>query len=110
MKLKIDDSIIMDLKIAKNMFSRMKGLMGKKEIDYAMYFYPCNAIHTFFMKIPIDVLYLDNCGNILSMDINLKPWKIGKYHRKAKCVIELPSNSIQKYNIQIGQMVSFYRE
>ena len=40
----------------KSFFSRFMGFMGKKNIDYALYFGRCNSIHTFFMKENIDVI------------------------------------------------------
>lgn len=103
----IDDIEIIDVDFAKSMFSRMKGLMGKKEIKKGLYFQPCNNIHTFFMKVPIDVLYLDKEGKIIYMDNPIVPWKIGKIVPKGSAIIELPEGTINKYNIKIGQKVLF---
>ena len=35
-------------------------------VGRAMYIYPCSAVHTLFMKYPIDVLYLDKNNKVVS--------------------------------------------
>lgn len=105
MKLVIENKEIIELRVAKSMFARMKGLMGKKNINYALLFNPCNNIHTFFMKEKIDVLYLDKKGYIINFDNGIKPWKFGRIIKGGKTVIELPASTINKFNIRIGQYV-----
>lgn len=107
MVLLVDNKEIIETKVAKSMFARMKGLMGKKNIDYGLFFYPCNNIHTFFMKEAIDVLYLDKKGYIISIDNKIEPWKIGRIVKGGKSLIELPQGTIDQYNIKIGQLVEF---
>ena len=107
MVLLVDEKEIIEITIAKNMFSRMKGLMGKNTVEKGLLLSPCNSIHTFFMKVPIDVLYLDKCGHIVSMNNPIIPWKVGKMIRHSKAVIELPSGTIKKSNIKLNQKVTF---
>lgn len=107
MKLLIDNQEIIEVKFADTTFSRMKGLMGKKNIDFALFFNKCNNIHTFFMKEPIDVIYIDKNSIIVGIENPIVPWRIGKIVFKAKSLIELPKNTINKYNINIGQKVNF---
>lgn len=107
MKLLIDNKEIIEVRLATSTFSRMKGLMGKKNIDFALFFNHCNNIHTFFMKEPIDVLYIDKNSMIVYIDKPINPWKIGKIIKKSKSIIELPQGTVKKYNINIGQKVNF---
>ncbi|WP_434341191.1 DUF192 domain-containing protein [Motilimonas cestriensis] len=48
--------------MADNFLKRAKGLLGKSAMstDQAMVITPCNAIHTFFMRINIDVIFISN--------------------------------------------------
>ena len=41
--------------------TRAKGLLGRAGMDpgEALWIVPCSSIHTFFMRFPIDVLFLD---------------------------------------------------
>ena len=101
-----------NLLVADTYYKRLKGLMFTKElpINNALHITPCNEIHTFFMNYSIDVLYLDINNNILSIDEELKPGKIGRYVKGAVCVIELPSGRIKSQGILIGQTVEFTKD
>jgi uncharacterized membrane protein (UPF0127 family) len=97
-----------NLQVANTFLKRLKGLMFTKELPLqnALQITPCNEIHTFFMKYSIDVLYLDANNNILSIDENLQPGKIGKRVKKAVVVIELPKGKIKEKDIKVGQTVA----
>ena len=92
MKLVINNKEIIDIKVADTSFTRIKGLMFKKEINKGLLIKPCSSIHTFFMRKNIDVLFLDKQGVIIKMIHSMKPWKISPFVLKAKAVIELPEN------------------
>ena len=84
------------LHVADNYFKRLKGLMFKKNIDYALLFKKCNGIHTFFMKEENDVILTDKNNNILYTYTNLKPWKIILPKKNVYNTYELPKGSITK--------------
>lgn len=98
-----------NLQVADTYFKRLKGLMFTKELptQYALQIIPCKEIHTFFMNYSIDVLYIDSKNNIVSIDENLKPGKVGRFVKKAKFVIELPEGKIKEFDIKVGQTVAF---
>lgn len=107
MKLVINNKEIIETEVADTSFARIKGLMFKKKISKGLWIVPCNSIHTFFMKCPIDVLFLDKKGKIIKMIPNMKPWRIGAIVWKAHSVIELPCGTIQYMNIQLHDIVYF---
>jgi uncharacterized membrane protein (UPF0127 family) len=107
---KTNNTIISEnVMIADTFFKRLKGLMFTKELpeQSALHIKPCNEIHTFNMKYSIDVLYLDVNNNILAVDEDMRPCKIGKHVKKATSVVELPSGKIKKLSIQVGETVEF---
>jgi len=107
MKLVINNKEIIDIKVADTSFTRIKGLMFKKEINKGLLIKPCSSIHTFFMRKNIDVLFLDKQGVIIKMIHSMKPWKISPFVLKAKAVIELPENTIEKMNIKLYDKIYF---
>jgi len=107
MKIIINNKEIIDVEIADTSFTRIKGLMFKKEIDKGLLIKPCNSIHTFFMKKSIDILYLDKNGEIIKITHAMKPWRVGSLVLKAKSVIELPENTIKTMNIKLNDRVYF---
>ena len=106
MFLLVDTKKIIEIRIANNFFFKFKGFMGQKNIKKGLYFPACNSIHMFFMKEPIDVLYLNREGIIISMDERLKPWTIGKIRFSGKSLVELPQGTIFQFDIKQGQKVT----
>lgn len=52
---------------------------------------PCNSIHTFFMRIPIDVAFLDKDLRIVKVMPAMPPWRASSIYFSAKSVLELPA-------------------
>lgn len=78
--------------IADSAVSRMKGLLGRMSLssNEGLWIEPCNSIHTFFMRFPIDVVYINKNGKVLSVYRNVKPWRIHLPVWGARSVLELP--------------------
>ena len=67
---------------------------------------PCSSIHTFWMRFPIDVLYVDREGIVLRADREMKPWRFGPlFVRNGRYVIELPSGTIDRSGTSVGDRV-----
>ena len=81
-----------DLVECKSFFSRFKGFMLKKNINFALLFKKCNSIHTFFMKEAIDVIFCNEDNIILYYYKNLSPGKVILPKKGATRVFELPVN------------------
>jgi len=94
--------------IANTPFMRMKGLLGKKELKkgQALILDPCNSIHTFFMRFPIDILFLDKNNKIIKTISCLKPFRLTSIYFNATSAVELPIGTIQSLSIQKGDILS----
>lgn len=100
MKIYINEEY-MNVKVCKNIINKTIGLMGKKEIKNGIVLFPCNSIHTFFMKTNIDVIMTDKNFKILYIYKNLTKNKIILPKKHVYYTFELPLNKIQ--NIRINQ-------
>ncbi|WP_337017769.1 DUF192 domain-containing protein [Oceanobacillus massiliensis] len=96
------------VKGAYTFWSRFKGLMLTESMpkNGALHIYPCTAIHTFFMKYRIDIIYLNKEKEIVGIEEDMEPGKIGKKFMNVKSVIELPAGMIQSTSTIIGQKVA----
>jgi uncharacterized membrane protein (UPF0127 family) len=65
-----------DAVVARTLLQRMKGLIGYRDLPsgQGMLIEKCNAIHTFFMKFPIDAVFFDRNGNVVKTVKHIKPW------------------------------------
>ncbi len=97
--------------IADSFFTRFKGLMFRKAIepDYALYIRPCNQIHTFSMRFPIDVIYLSKDGTVVEIHENVKPNKICKTVKNAEGVIEINASMSSKLDIFKGDVLEIQK-
>lgn len=67
---------------------------------------PCEAVHTFFMKFTIDVLYLDRKRRVKKAVSRLVPWRISGY-LPAHSVLELPAGAIEMTQTDRGDELEF---
>lgn len=101
-----DREVIADQgRVADTFWRRFKGLMGVRQFPtgHGLLIVPAKGIHTHFMSIPIDVLYLDREGTIVDMDVEMRPWRIGRVRRQAHQVLELPAGTIASRGLQVGE-------
>jgi uncharacterized membrane protein (UPF0127 family) len=70
-------------------------MFARRKITHGLLFKKCNAIHTFFMYQPIDVIMTDVDNNILYMYENLPPWRVILPKKGVCYTYELPVGSIK---------------
>jgi uncharacterized protein len=58
--------------------SRRRGVLGRDSMatGTALAIAPCSAIHTFFMRFPIDVIFANRDGVVVKVCRNVRPWRI----------------------------------
>ncbi|GAP63716.1 hypothetical protein ARMA_2139 [Ardenticatena maritima] len=88
--------------------SRLRGLMFRRSLvpEDGLLLVPDWSIHTFFMRFPIDVLFLDTDWRVLSAYPSVPPWRVGPVHRGAYAVLELPPGTIARTNTHVGDSLS----
>jgi uncharacterized protein len=89
--------------VADTSLSRLKGLLGRRELPAGegLLLRPASSVHTFFMRFPIDVVFLDRELRVLGLATNLKPWRAAA-RRGARAVLELPAGECDRRGIRPG--------
>lgn len=92
---------------ASTFFERAKGLLGKKEIapGEALWLIPCHSIHTFFMKFPIDVVFLNRKGKITALVPHLKPNRLTPFYFSARSCLEFAAGTIERWGLKKNQLL-----
>ena len=90
--------------LATGFFSRFLGLMGKRGIspEEAICFPKCNSIHTFFMRFPIDILFLSKEGEVIEVVEALGPWRLLLPRRGVAHTLELAAHLSKALGIVCG--------
>ncbi len=94
---------------ADSFMTRFKGLMGVTgfPMGRGLHIVPCTSIHTFFMKIAIDAVFLDRDGVVVEVYHALKPWRMSRFHPSARSVLELPAGTALSSGTAAGDRVLF---
>jgi len=91
--------------------SRGRGMIGRDFTDLdALVFQNCASIHTFFMRINIDVLFLDRENVIRGLRENLRPWCPLVRCDDAVSVIELPAGAASRSACELGDTLDLNAE
>jgi len=96
--------------IADNFWPRLMGLMGRKNWPRhwgAICFPRCNAVHTFFVFLKFDILFLDSEKKILKIVLNAKSWWFYFGPLSGEYCLELPSDFIRKNKLKPGDKVDW---
>jgi uncharacterized protein len=93
--------------VAEGPGERAKGLLGHKTLPdgEGLLMEPCESIHTFFMRFPIDVIFVDAQNRIIKLYHALKPWRISGVYFRAKYCIELPAGTLAAAKTEQGDSI-----
>lgn len=74
---------------------RLLGLMFRPGLGQGegLLIRPCRAIHTHFMRFPIDVVFLDSQDRVVHVINAMAPWKLSPTVPAADAVLELPAGA-----------------
>lgn len=87
--------------------TRRKGLLGRDALaaDAALIIAPCSAVHTFFMRFAIDVVFVSRDGRVLKIAPAVVPWRTTGSLR-AYAVIELAAGSAARAELRAGDQLA----
>jgi hypothetical protein len=96
------------LEVADSGEKRNKGLLGRKELapGGGLWIIPCESVHTFFMKFPIDLVYLDRKKQIKKLRNSVPAWRLSAC-LSAHSILELPAGTIRSTQTDYGDTLEF---
>ncbi|HEX4807461.1 MAG TPA: DUF192 domain-containing protein, partial [Bryobacteraceae bacterium] len=82
--------------VADTSAKRRRGLLGLQSLPSGggLWIVPCESVHTWGMRFPIDVLYLDRKKKVRKVRKAMGPWRLSMC-LLAHSVIELPAGVIE---------------
>ena len=97
-----DEQIVQFVDRACSFRDRVKGLLGKESLpkSYALWISPCPVIHTFFMKFPIDVIFVDKNLKIVSIFHSVPSLRIIYGGWRSHSVFEMEADKLKHFNIK----------
>ena len=89
--------------VADSAWTRMRGLLGRRGLESGegLLIKPTGSVHTFFMRFPIDVVFLSRDGEVLKVSRALPAWRMAGA-RRARVVLELAADEANRRGIRVG--------
>jgi uncharacterized membrane protein (UPF0127 family) len=96
------------VRLAGTSAARRKGLLGLEGLSSTagLWLAPCEAIHTFGMRMPIDAIFLDRQLQVRKVRPNLAPFRISVCMR-ADSVLELQAGTVARTGTSVGDRLHF---
>jgi uncharacterized membrane protein (UPF0127 family) len=90
--------------VAQGPLTRLRGLLGRSALgrQEGLLIRPTAAIHTCFMRFPIDAVFLTRDLVVVGVEPDLRPWRFAA-RRGAKAVLELAAGECRRRGIQRGE-------
>ncbi|MEU6100641.1 DUF192 domain-containing protein [Streptomyces flaveolus] len=102
-------AVTVPLEIAASYRARTKGLLGRDSIDGALLLSPANSVHTFRMRFPIDVAYLDRRLTVIAVR-TMPPGRLGLPRPRARHVLEAEAGAMAGWGVRVGVRVEVVDE
>ena len=96
------------LEVADTPSTRNKGLLGRTGLPSGggLWIVPCASVHTFFMKFPIDLVYIDRRKKVKKVRSRVGPWRLSACFF-AHSILELPAGTVDSTQTRRGDQLAF---
>ena len=94
---------------ADGMLTRMRGFLMRPEPQdgEGLLLSPCRGVHMYGMRFPLDVLFLDRGGTVLSAFDQLAPGERTPLQRGARHALELPAGTLKRSGTRVGDQIEW---
>ena len=94
--------------IPETSFGRARGLLGRDGLEPGggMLIDRAGSVHMFFMRFPIDVVFLSRDRTVVGVRHRLKPWRYAGA-RGAVAALELPAGRASAVGVEQGAVLLF---
>lgn len=91
------------IKRADTVWARFKGRLGHKGpiVNKGLLLTPCNSLRMFFIRHPIDVIFLNKSNRVIKTLSYRRPWRVIPPVKKAHATLILPLGTIKKEKIRV---------
>ena len=99
-------------RMASRARERLRGLLGSEGLSpgEGLILRPCWQVHTFGMRYPIDVLFLDAKGIVARVVLGMRPGRLSPLVLRSRTVVELPAGVLRETGTRPGDRICFQPE
>lgn len=95
------------VRLADRWWSRLRGLLGSAPLETGegLLLVPCQSVHMFGMRFPLDVAFLDRQQCVVALYPDLAPGGRTRWHREARSALELPAGTLEATATRVGDVL-----
>ncbi|MEO8252339.1 MAG: DUF192 domain-containing protein [Chloroflexota bacterium] len=104
-----ETSLALRIRVASSLSDRVVGLLRTPEVlpGEGLLIERTSSIHMWFMRYPIDVVFVDRSGRVTRTVSRLKPWRLVWWARGARDCIELRAGALDGTDTVRGDQLAF---
>jgi uncharacterized membrane protein (UPF0127 family) len=94
--------------VADSSSTRRTGLLKHERLEQGegLWIIPCESVHTFFMKFPIDLVYVDKGKKVRKVRHAVPAWRLSMC-LSARSILELPAGTAERTRTSPGDQLVF---
>lgn len=103
--------------VAHSLAARSRGLLGRGQLspEQGMLFeaeplLPLMWMHTWFMRFPIDIVFLGRSDTVVKVQASLKPWRLSAIVLGARKALELNEGAVTRSGTTVGDLIAIDEE
>lgn len=100
----VDGREVAALEVATTRRARARGLLGRDEVDGALWLPGVRSVHTFGMRVALDVGWLSRSGAVLRVR-SMPPGRASTWVPRASGVIEAEVGAFARWGLSEGSVV-----
>ena len=95
-----------EAEVADTSAKRRTGLLKHERLEagQGLWIVPCESVHTFFMRFPIDLVYLTRDRKVRKTRASVAPWRMSAC-LPAHSVLELPAGTVERTGTERGDQL-----
>jgi uncharacterized membrane protein (UPF0127 family) len=97
------------VQVADRFWARLRGFLGRPQPSpgEGLLLTPCDGVHMFGMRFPLDVVFLTEDGTVVHLVEALKPWQRTPRVARARAVLEVPVGTLGRTGTMVGDRLGW---
>jgi hypothetical protein len=101
-----DGQVLAAAERADSFFDRTRGLLGQRTYDGAMILPRTRSIHSFGVRFPLDVAFLDANMKVVAT-LRVSTWRLTMPRFRASHALEAKAGCFDRWGLQLGDRLEF---
>jgi uncharacterized protein len=97
------------VRLADRLHNRVRGFLFRPPpvAGEGILLSPCRAVHMYGVPFALDVIFVDEAGQVVALYHDLRPWRRSRFHRSALYALEVPAGTIRATGTAVGDALSW---